>query len=192
MHPAINAWSKACIYNGILEDGTLGRRRLLAQEGVMFIDTHGEMFTGSRESFYNTSEAYTIASDLRDRIMSFRNADVTVGVICMYNAQIPVVENACREMLPNDHDFLRNNCVFRTVDGFQGGEKDVIYVSFVRNGDDGRGVGFLNNRRRLNVAATRAKRLCIFVGNLGFLERDGGALASLGSSLRQRELVFRM
>lgn len=51
-----------------------------------------------------------------------------------------------------------------TVDRFQGHEADVVFLSFVR--PKGKGVGFLNNRNRLNVAATRARYQLVMFGDL--------------------------
>jgi hypothetical protein len=45
----------------------------------------------------------------------------------------------------------------KTIDGFQGGEKEVILISFVRSNEN-HNVGFLGENRRINVAITRAKR----------------------------------
>ena len=50
------------------------------------------------------------------------------------------------------------------MDGFQGKEKKLIILSFVRT--DNSSTSFLNNRRRCNVALTRAKYGMIVVGQL--------------------------
>ena len=45
--------------------------------------------------------------------------------------------------------------VVNTVDGFQGGERDIIVISCVRAGTTN--IGFLQEKERLNVALTRAR-----------------------------------
>lgn len=52
----------------------------------------------------------------------------------------------------------------RTVDGFQGREKDIILISLVRANDQNE-IGFLVNPQRMNVLLTRAKYAMIVFGN---------------------------
>lgn len=59
-----------------------------------------------------------------------------------------------------------------SVDGFQGREKEAILVSMVRSNDGG-GVGFLSDRRRMNVAVTRARRHCAVFCDSETVSQDG-------------------
>ncbi|QEL61754.1 hypothetical protein CJJ09_003910 [Candidozyma auris] len=54
----------------------------------------------------------------------------------------------------------------------QGREKEAIVVSLVRSNDE-REIGFLSDRRRLNVAMTRPKRHLCVIGDMETLERSG-------------------
>jgi len=54
--------------------------------------------------------------------------------------------------------------VVNTVDGFQGQERDVIYISLVRSNPKSE-IGFLSDYRRMNVAMTRARKLLVVIGD---------------------------
>ncbi len=56
----------------------------------------------------------------------------------------------------------------RTVDGFQGREKEIILISLVRSNDENE-IGFLVNEQRMNVLLTRAKCAMIVFGNKNIL-----------------------
>lgn len=74
---------------------------------------------------------------------------------------------------------MRTSPQVSTVDGFQGREVDVVLFSCVRAPSDaandgryGGGIGFLADRRRMNVAITRARRSLIVLGNARRLSSD--------------------
>ena len=58
-----------------------------------------------------------------------------------------------------------------TIDGFQGQEKDVIYISLVRSNEKAE-IGFLKDYRRMNVAMTRARLQLVIVGDSATIGDD--------------------
>jgi len=84
-----------------------------------------------------------------------------IGIITPYAAQVRLL----REMLPDPA------LEIDTVDGFQGREKEVIVISFVRSNDTGE-IGFLADLRRTNVAMTRARRKLLMIGDSATLAAD--------------------
>jgi len=63
------------------------------------------------------------------------------------------------------------NIEIKSVDGFQGREKEIIILSLVR-ANEKEEIGFLSDIRRLNVAITRPKRKLIIVGDLKTLSAN--------------------
>src|ERR1044072_129368 len=79
---------------------------------------------------------------------------VSIGIISPYNSQVYELQGKVKKhTLAYDPDF---SVSVRSVDGFQGGEQDIIIISTVRSNGAGK-VGFLCNRERANVAMTRAR-----------------------------------
>lgn len=76
-----------------------------------------------------------------------------IAIITPYNGQVALLSQMLKERFPG--------LEFGSVDGFQGREKEAVVVSLVRSNPE-REVGFLGEKRRLNVAMTRPKRhLCV-------------------------------
>ena len=76
-----------------------------------------------------------------------------IGVITPYDDQLDLLRKSLKEKIE-----------INTVDGFQGREKEIIIISFVRSSKE-KILGFLTDLRRLNTAITRAKRKLICIGD---------------------------
>ncbi|XP_019172077.1 PREDICTED: uncharacterized protein LOC109167511 [Ipomoea nil] len=109
-------------------------------------------------SFKNMAEASAVAEIIamlyREFLVSKQRA--RVGCISPYKAQVSAIQKQIGKKYSSDvgSEFSVN---VRSVDGFQGGEVDVIILSTVRSNGMGM-VGFLSNLQRTNVALTRARQ----------------------------------
>ncbi|OQV18741.1 ATP-dependent helicase NAM7 [Hypsibius exemplaris] len=95
-----------------------------------------------------------------------------IGVITFYNGQKAILGKTIDTHLciPNS---ARKDLMIDSVDAFQGREKEFIILSCVRAGDSNNvSMGFLADKRRLNVALTRAKSGVIMVGDRTLLEKS--------------------
>lgn len=83
---------------------------------------------------------------------------LSVGVISPYSAQVSAIQEKLGKTL-NRGSGNGFSVSVRSVDGFQGGEEDIIVISTVRCDLMGL-VGFLKSPQRTNVALTRARYFC--------------------------------
>ncbi len=138
-----------------------------ADKPLIFIDTAYDN-TGLFEerkrwgstSRENEGEARLVKA-IAERLLDAGIRAEDIAVISPYDDQVALI----RMLL--DVEGLE----IKTVDGFQGREKEVVIVSFVRSNKSG-DIGFLRDLRRLNVSITRAKRKLIMIGNSRTLERE--------------------
>lgn len=87
-----------------------------------------------------------------------------IGVITFYGAQIKKIRECIQKIQKTDTTHLESlELRYNTVDKFQGMERDIVIVSFVRTGKRVR--DFVRNYNRINVAISRAKELLIIIGN---------------------------
>ena len=96
-----------------------------------------------------------------------------VAILSYYRPQ----EGLIREMLqkytgqPNKiSHFKKDNVEIQlyTIDKFQGREADIVFISMCRN----KGIGFMDNTNRMNVALTRAKYQRVIVGDKALFENQ--------------------
>jgi ATP-dependent RNA/DNA helicase IGHMBP2 len=88
--------------------------------------------------------------------------DITVGIISPYKEQVQYLS----QLIAADEELQHApaKIVVKTIDGFQGQERDIIYISLVRSNDT-KEIGFLNDIRRMNVALTRARERLVVIGD---------------------------
>ena len=135
---------------------------------VEFIDTAGCGFTEGQDtetlSRFNDEEAQLLIRHIEKLIQAIGIEDWThtIGIITPYSAQVERLTKLAEssEELSNLSKYVTIN----TVDAFQGQERDIIAISFVRSNDKME-VGFLADIRRTNVAMTRARKKLIMVGD---------------------------
>ena len=132
------------------------------EEALLFIDTsnvdiEGETHLKDSKSIVNHIEA-EISSNIVNDYLNIGVEEEDIGIISPYADQVKVIQ----DMTPVE---------VKTVDGFQGREKEIIIISTVRSNDNGN-IGFLKDLRRLNVAITRAKRKLIIIGNKNTLKTN--------------------
>ena len=167
MHEAIMRFPSEWFYNGELEAAPEVRNRgILDFDTPMEMDFHEE-FVGESFGRINKQEANLLLQELEayiNRIGKTRILDerIDFGLISPYKAQVQYLRSKIRE-----NSFLRpfrSLITVNTVDGFQGQERDVIFISLVRANEDGQ-IGFLNDLRRMNVAITRARMKLVILGD---------------------------
>ncbi|MBT8219051.1 MAG: AAA family ATPase [Bacteroidia bacterium] len=130
---------------------------------LTLIDTSGcghiEIFNPEHKSYRNPGEYDLI--QLHISRSEERYLGNTIGIISPYAEQVRFIRSSISE----SRAFKSLDLEVNSIDGFQGQEKDIIYISLVRSNDAGK-IGFLSDTRRLNVALTRAKKKLVIVGDI--------------------------
>ena len=176
MHQHIMQFSNAYFYNNELEaDATVKDTLLSTNEDfdilylpVELVDTAGcsfdELQNPETLSLSNKGEADLLFKHLelllQQYLLSGETAKIDVGIISPYKEQIELLKEQLTDF---DHSaYPINELAVKTIDGFQGEECDVIYISLVRSNPTSE-IGFLSDIRRMNVALTRAKKKLVVI-----------------------------
>lgn len=177
MHEKIMNFSNKMFYGGKLEAHESVKDNLLSFDAaddllnkpIEFIDTAGCGFAEEQNpeslSICNKEEADLLLKHLGKVLAQYdRRPDesLRIGIIAPYKMQTEFLKERLEEQ-----DYFkdsRHHFSVRTVDGFQGQERDIICISLTRSNDNGE-IGFLSDTRRMNVALTRAKKKLIVFGD---------------------------
>ena len=164
MNTKIMQFSSDYFYNGELQAHASVAEHQMEDQVVEWIDTAGcgydEDKEGEGSSLTNPGEADVLIKHLD--AFEERHGHMEIGVISPYRAQVELL----RERLQS-----RRNITIQTVDGFQGQERDVVYISLVRSNEEGN-IGFLKDHRRMNVAMTRARKKLVMIGDSATIGND--------------------
>jgi len=173
MHESIMHFPSEWFYNGELEAAPEVRHRgiLDLDTPISWIDTSDmefkEEFVGETFGRINREEANLLLKELETYIHHIGghrilDEQIDFGLISPYKAQVQYLRSKIKTSatLRPYYSLITVN----TVDGFQGQERDVIFISLVRANDDGQ-IGFLKDLRRMNVAITRARMKLVILGD---------------------------
>ena len=170
LHPDIASFTSEVYYEGRVRARPGLERQAIVTDGETGLTGSGLRYlpvphTGNRA---RAAEEVAAIRDLvgeLSRHCSWRNQDGVISrlrledilVVAPYNAQVA----ALAEALPALADRIG------TVDRFQGQEAQVVIYSMTSSSpeDAPRGMEFLYNRFRFNVATSRARALCVLVGS---------------------------
>ncbi|KAJ4010861.1 hypothetical protein NW752_008989 [Fusarium irregulare] len=194
MHESIMRFPSDELYDSKLIAADAVKHRLLkdleyevednedTNEPVIFIDTQGGDFPEKNEeddkdtpkkgkaSLHGDSKSNEMeASLVQQHVKQLVGAGVRpedIAVVTPYNAQLAVLA-PLKDKFPGIE--------LGSVDGFQGREKEAVIVSLVRSNSEGE-VGFLGEKRRLNVAMTRPKRSLTVIGDSETVQKGSSFL----------------
>ena len=195
MHEAIMAFPSEALYDSELRAADSVRTRLLkdldygieetedTSVPLVFFDTQGGDFPekaededmGSRKKKSLTAESKSNENEagvVRKHVRALTGAGVKaehIAVITPYNAQLSMLSTMLKEAYAGIE--------LGSVDGFQGREKEAVILSLVRSNNEHE-VGFLGERRRLNVAMARPRRHLCIVGDSETISKGSKFLKS--------------
>lgn len=135
-------------------------------------------------SYWNEEEAIQVMAIIKEMLRSHDSETPypnSIGVVTPYNGQVELIKS----LMATDEEFislsahLPSDIEVKSVDGYQGRERDVIIFSAVRSNREGK-VGFLSDWRRMNVALTRARSALVVIGDLDTLSEGDSHWEAFG------------
>lgn len=184
MHPAINELVSRHVYGGQLVNADMTANRILAPRGdgnpldeaagIIYLPVAHE--GNAQDSEEEVSVIVSAVWHLVGRTLV--SDDGTHRRLCLadmlfvapYNAQVTRLKQA-----------LGEDARIGSVDRFQGQEAPVVFLSLCSSDASAspRGLGFLFDQHRLNVAVSRAETLCVVVGHPRLAVTPVSSLADL-------------
>ncbi|KAF4150181.1 AAA domain [Phytophthora infestans] len=182
-------------------------RVLTNNQGVTFLDTDsmGEATTESssiaqvgaisgRRRMENVVEAQVIAGLVELLVLGSVSPD-EIAVISPFRSQVALIHQHLTAIgalrRAGGSDWIHSIEV-STIDKYQGKDKGVILVSFVRCNEEKHVGELLTDWRRINVALTRAKQKLILVGSESTLSGGGALFHVLLNVIKDQQWGFKL
>ncbi|CAE5963042.1 unnamed protein product [Arabidopsis arenosa] len=193
MHPSISIFPNREFYDMKILDAPSVRLRSYEKKFLpekmygpySFINiAYGREQFGEGYSSKNVVEVSVVAEIVSKLYSVSRKTgrSISVGVISPYKAQVFAIQERIGEKYNTEGTFTVS---VRSVDGFQGGEEDIIIISTVRSNGKG-AIGFLSNQQRTNVALTRARYCLWILGNEATLTNNKSVWRQLVDDAKAR------
>ncbi len=180
MHPSISDFPRRIFYDGKLQDGPNVKhleygnplKKSILQKFQSFqpftvLDLESTEERGGT-SLSNTNEAQLalhLFNNLRNTTEGLSTKS-RVAIITPYSQQAALLRRTFANALGNGYErFVEVN----TVDAFQGREANIVIFSCVRAAGS-KGIGFLSDVRRMNVALTRAKHFLFVIARCSSID----------------------
>ncbi|WJX52816.1 hypothetical protein P8452_38886 [Trifolium repens] len=198
MHPSISSFPNSCFYlNQILDAPNViannYRKQYLPGEmfgPYSFINIIGgtEEFDDAGQNGKNMVEVAVVMKIIRNCFRAWfdSNQNLSIGVVSPYAAQVVAIQDMLGQKYDKHEGF---DVKVKTIDGFQGGEQDVIILSTVRT-DCSTSPGFISNNQRTNVALTRARHCLWILGNERTLVSQENVWKTLVLDAKKRQCFF--
>ncbi|KAL1745330.1 P-loop containing nucleoside triphosphate hydrolase protein [Schizophyllum fasciatum] len=181
-HPIILMPPSAIIYNDMLKpcakNGTIAWAGLPKRDiPLLFIGHEGdEDCVDERSSWFNLGDIQHVVDTVKSLMADSARStpplqEREIGVMAPWREQVWKLRERLRKEKLHAVDV-------GTVEDYQGRESRVVILSCVRSRrrflseDLKKGLGVVFERKRMNVALTRAKELLVVVGNGNLLKRD--------------------
>lgn len=144
-------------------------RTLSPSSPVIFINTDRispNLETASGPRILNTLEA-RLVTHLTLSLLSLGVPPSEIGIIALYRSQLALLRSSLSSASQTQTDIVPSTAgvELHTADRFQGRDKEVVLVSCVRSNEGGVVGELLRDRRRVNVAMTRARSKLVILGS---------------------------
>lgn len=175
MHARIMGFSNQYFYGNQLQAAEEVQDRQLTYEiesPLLFIDTAGCGFEEQQhpayQSKFNPAEFLIVCEHLYQLIGYYQDHELpSIAILSPYREQLLHMQ----KHIAADPVLSPLGIVVQTIDGYQGQERDVVYISLVRSNTKNT-IGFLSDYRRMNVAMTRARMKLVVVGDSATIGAD--------------------